>query len=218
MDIVVSVIGLVILSPVIIIVSILIKFSEKGSVFYRDIRVGRYGRLFRIYKFRTMVVDAHKMGGPLTSYDDPRITKVGHFLREYKLDEIPQLINVFMGDMSLVGPRAQKPYFYRFYSKEEKKAVLSVRPGITDYGSLIFHDEEKLLAGTTDPIDLYERTIAKEKIDLQLRYIANSSVWLDIKIIWLTVATIFSTRVIGPTRHGDWIRGIREVDKSKVDV
>lgn len=201
-DIIASLVGLLISAPVFLVISCIMKISESGPVIYRDLRVGRNENLFELFKIRTMVVNAKSLGGPLTSSDDPRITKIGKVLRKYKLDEIPQLFNVLRGDMSLVGPRAQKPYFYQFYDEAEKGAVLSVRPGITDYASLKFHDEDEILAGAQDPIEFYKNTIAKEKIRLQLEYVNNANFGEDLKIILQTFLRLFSSRIVNSGENG----------------
>ncbi len=184
-DFLISLLGLLALSPVLSILALLIKLSSPGPVFYRGVRVGRYGKPFRILKFRTMVVDAERIGGSSTPEDDPRITTVGRFLRKYKLDELPQLINVFKGDMSFVGPRPQVPWAVELYTEEEK-ALLSVRPGITDYASIRFSKEADILRGSGDPDREYLEKIAPEKIRLGLEYVRNRSLLVDIKIILAT--------------------------------
>ncbi len=189
MDIVFASLGLVVCSPVFFIVGYLIKREDGGPVFYKGVRVGRYGKLFKMYKFRTMVIDADKIGGPSTSDDDPRITRIGKVLRKYKLDEIPQLINVLKGEMSIVGPRPEVPYYVNMFTKEETK-ILSVRPGITDWASLWNPDEGAVLAGSEDPEQAYMEKIRPTKIRLQLLYVERRSLWTDIKIIFLTFWTI----------------------------
>ncbi len=189
MDIVFASLGLVVCSPVFFIVGYLIKREDGGPVFYKGVRVGRYGKLFQMYKFRTMVIDADKIGGPSTSDDDPRITRIGKVLRKYKLDEIPQLINVLKGEMSIVGPRPEVPYYVNMFTKEETK-ILSVRPGITDWASLWNPDEGAVLAGSEDPEQAYMEKIRPTKIRLQLLYVERRSLWTDIKIIFLTFWTI----------------------------
>ena len=184
-DFLISLLGLLVLSPVLSILALLVKLSSPGPVFYRGVRVGRYGKPFRILKFRTMVVDAERIGGSSTPEDDPRITTVGRFLRKYKLDELPQLINVFKGDMSFVGPRPQVPWAVELYTEEEK-ALLSVRPGITDYASIRFSKEADILRGSGDPDREYLEKIAPEKIRLGLEYVRNHSLLVDIKIILAT--------------------------------
>ena len=149
-DIVFSFLGLLVLSPLFLIIAILIKRDSKGPVFFRGIRVGRFGKPFRIYKFRTMVVNADELGGSPTADNDPRITKAGRFLRKYKLDELPQLLNVLKGEMSLVGPRPEVEEYVKLYSEEEK-AILSVCPGMTDWASILNADEGAILAKSPDP-------------------------------------------------------------------
>lgn len=189
-DITFSIAGLVMLSPVFVIISILIK-RDGGPVFYRGERVGLRGKLFRIYKFRSMVVDAEKIGGSSTPDDDPRITGVGRFIRKYKLDELPQLINVLMGEMSFVGPRPQVKWAVDLYGEEEKM-LLSVRPGITDFASLTFRNEAEILKGSKDPDKDYLEKIAPEKIRLSLEYVKNRSFILDLKIVFITIKTLFA--------------------------
>ena len=186
-----SVLGLVFLFPVQAALAVLIKLESPGPLFYRGVRVGRFGKLFRIFKFRTMVQNAEKLGASSTPEDDERVTRFGRFLRKYKLDELPQLLNVITGEMSLVGPRPQVPWAVKLYSKDER-AVLSVRPGITDYASLRFRDEGKILRGSTDPDRDYFEKIHPEKMRLSLEYIRKQSFWLDCRILAETlVAVVF---------------------------
>jgi lipopolysaccharide/colanic/teichoic acid biosynthesis glycosyltransferase len=140
-----------------------------------------------------MVVDAEKLGGPSTADDDPRITKVGRFLRKYKLDELPQLINVLKGEMSIVGPRPEVSMEVETYNSEEKK-VLNVKPGITDYASLTFHNEGEILKGSSDPHQAYREKIRPEKLKLALKYVEKKSFWVDLKIIFETIKTLVKTR------------------------
>jgi len=189
-DIASSAIGLVIVLPVFVVVAVLIKADSKGPVFYRGLRVGLRGKLFRMYKFRTMVVDADKLGGPSTPADDPRITRIGGLLRsKFKLDELPQLINVVKGDMSLVGPRPEVPEYVALYSEEEK-AILSLRPGLTDYASIWDSNEGEILRGSQDPEKDYMEKIRPEKMRLQLKYVREHSFWIDLKIILQTLKTV----------------------------
>jgi lipopolysaccharide/colanic/teichoic acid biosynthesis glycosyltransferase len=167
----------------------MIKAGDGGPIFYRGVRVGRYGKLFRIFKFRTMVVNAEKIGGSSTADDDPRITKIGKFIRKYKLDELPQLINVLKGEMSFVGPRPEVQHYVNMFTAGEK-AILSVRPGITDWASFWNSDEGAILAGSPDPEKTYMEKIRPEKIRLQLRYVREQSFWIDLKIIFLTLKAI----------------------------
>lgn len=164
-------------------------YENSGPVFYRGERIGLHGKPFRIFKFRTMLVDAEKLGASSTSDDDQRITSFGKFLRKYKLDELPQLINVLIGDMSVVGPRPEVKKFTNLYTNEEK-VILCVRPGITDWASIWNPDEGAILAGSTDPDREYLEKIRPEKIRLQLKYVQGRSFWTDIKIIFLTLKTI----------------------------
>jgi lipopolysaccharide/colanic/teichoic acid biosynthesis glycosyltransferase len=195
-DILCSLSGLSLFSPVFLIIAVLIKRGGWGPVFYRGLRVGRFGKRFRMYKFRTMVINAEKMGGSSTADDDPRITKNGKLLRKYKLDELPQLINVLRGEMSIVGPRPEVKHYVDMFTEEEK-AILTVRPGITDWASLWNPDEGMILAGSPDPDKTYMEKIRPEKIILQLKYVRERSFWVDLKIIFLTLKTIIISR--GPS-------------------
>jgi lipopolysaccharide/colanic/teichoic acid biosynthesis glycosyltransferase len=188
-DVVVSSLVLLVLSPVLGAVALAIWREDGGPVFYRGERIGRSGRPFRIFKFRTMVPDAEKRGGSSTADDDPRITVSGRFLRKKKLDELPQLINVLAGRMSLVGPRPEVKYYVGMFTDEEK-AILSVRPGITDWASLWNPDEGAILAGRPDPEKAYQEEIRPEKIRLQLKYVRERSFGIDLKILWLTAKTL----------------------------
>ncbi len=172
-----------------IIIAILIKLEDGGPVFYRGKRMGRFGRLFKIFKFRSMVVNADKIGGPSTAGDDKRLTKVGKFLRKAKLDEIPQLINVLKGEMSFVGPRPEVEEYAKLYKGEEKD-ILNLRPGITDYASIWNSDEGSILAGAVDPEKVYLEEIRPKKVQLQLKYFKEKSFFTDIKIIFMTLAAI----------------------------
>jgi len=192
-DIIASGIGLIVLSPLMLIIAYLIKKEDGGPVFYRGVRVGKYGKPFRIYKFRTMVVDAEKIGGPSTADDDPRITRVGKILRKYKLDELPQLINVLKGEMSIVGPRPEVQFYVDMFTEEEKD-ILSVKPGITDWASLWNPDEGAILAGSPDPEKTYMEKIRPTKIRLQLKYVKERSFWIDLKIIALTILTVITKK------------------------
>ncbi len=184
-DLVFSAVLLILLAPVLLVISILIKAGDGGPVLYGGIRVGRGGRRFRMWKFRTMVLNADKIGGPSTADDDPRITRVGKFLRKCKLDELPQLINVFLGEMSFVGPRPEVPMYVDMFTDEEKK-ILTVRPGITDWASLWDCDEGAILAGSKDPEKDYLEKIRPEKIRLQLKYVNERSFVADMAIIFKT--------------------------------
>ncbi|MDD3248793.1 MAG: sugar transferase [Smithellaceae bacterium] len=184
-----SLLGLITLSPILLFFALRIKMADGGPVFYRGERVGLNGRLFKIFKFRTMVVDAEKIGGSSTSDDDERITKIGKKLRKYKLDELPQLLNVLVGDMSIVGPRPEVKYYTDQFNEEER-LILSVRPGITDWASIWNADEGAVLAGAEDPDKAYEELIRPTKLGLQLKYVREKSFFVDIKIIFLTILAI----------------------------
>lgn len=188
-DIAAAAVGLLVWSPVLIIIALLIKKEDGGPVFYRGLRVGKDGKEFRMFKFRTMVVNADKIGGSSTSDDDSRITKTGKWLRKYKLDELPQLINVVKGDMSIVGPRPEVPYYVKMFNAEERK-ILSVKPGITDWATLWNNDEGALLAGSPDPEKEYVEKIRPQKLRLQLKYVNERSFFTDLKIIALTLKAI----------------------------
>ena len=181
--------GLLFLSPGLVLIACMIRAGDRGPVFYHGVRVGLNGRLFRIFKFRTMVVDAEKLGASSTSDDDARITRIGKFLRKHKLDELPQLINVLIGDMSLVGPRPEVKYYTDMYTEEEK-AILSVRPGITDWASIWNAHEGVFLAGAEDPDKAYKEFIRPTKLKLQLKYVRERSFFIDINILFLTILAI----------------------------
>ena len=187
-DITLSLFGLIILLPFMLIIAILIKLDSKGPVFFKQIRVTKNGREFKIFKYRTMRVGSDKYS-QITVGKDNRITKIGAFLRKYKLDEIPQLINVLLGDMSLVGPRPEVPKYVAFYTDEQKE-ILKVRAGITDYASIEFSDENDLLASEEDPEKAYIEKIMPKKIELNKKYILEISILTDIKIILLTIKKI----------------------------
>jgi lipopolysaccharide/colanic/teichoic acid biosynthesis glycosyltransferase len=192
-DVIISFLGLVVCMPFMLVIAALIKLDSEGPVFYRGVRAGKAGEPFEMFKFRTMVVNADKIGGPSTSDDDPRVTRVGKFLRKCKLDEVPQLINVLKGDMSLVGPRPEVLSEVEKYTPEERK-LLSVRPGITDWASIEFNDEGAILAGAEDPHQAYLEKIRPGKVRLGLKYVRERSLWVDLKILTETVATVFETR------------------------
>ena len=186
-DIIFSFFGLILISPLFLLIIILIKVDSRGSVFYRGKRVAKDGEEFRIFKFRTMVIDAEKLGGPSTSADDLRLTKFGKFLRKRNLDELPQLINVIKGEMSFVGPRPEVPSEVETYSQETKRIILSVKPGMTDLATLTNIHEEETLKGSKDPHRAYRELIQPQKLKLAKEYAKNRSFWLDIKIILKTL-------------------------------
>lgn len=184
-----SAIGIIVLSPIYLIISLLIIFDSKGGVLYKQERIGKNSVPFNVLKFRTMVPDAFAKGALTVGSRDPRITNVGYYLRKYKLDELPQLFNVLFGEMSFVGPRPEVKKYTDLYTPEQKK-VLSVRPGITDYASIKFRNENDLLASSDDPEKLYIEEIMPEKLKLNLEYINDNHILKDIKIILDTFYTI----------------------------
>ena len=184
-DILASGIGLIVLSPLFLILAIWIKMDSPGPVFYRQVRVGRYNRDFRIFKFRSMRVGSDKGSLVTIGGRDPRITRSGYYIRKFKLDELPQLINVFIGDMSLVGPRPEVRHYVDYWTSEQLH-VLDVRPGITDPASIKFRNENELMEQAEDPEKYYIEVIMQEKIKLYLDYVANHSFWGDIKLIFKT--------------------------------
>ena len=190
-DIIVSLIGLILTLPILILIAILIKKESKGPVFYKGERVGKNGKSFKIFKFRTMVPNAEKLGGPSTAGDDPRLLKIGPFLKKYQLDELPQLINVIKGEMSLVGPRPEVKMYVDMMTEEERKIILSIKPGLTDLASLWNFHESEILKGSLDPEKTYQEKIRPTKIKLQLEYVKNRSFLLDLKIILRTILKIF---------------------------
>ena len=184
-----SSLGLLFLSPVFLIIAVWIKLDSKGSVFYKQERVGRNEKIFCIYKFRSMQTDADKKGLLSLGDKDNRITKSGRFLRKTKLDEIAQLINVWKGEMSFVGPRPEVLKYVNHYTDEQRK-ILMVKPGITDYASIYYMDEEQLLGASNNPEKTYIEEIMPHKIELNQKYIDNVSVITDIKLIFLTAYKI----------------------------
>jgi lipopolysaccharide/colanic/teichoic acid biosynthesis glycosyltransferase len=167
----------------------LVKREDGGRVFFRQTRVGQNGRLFKIYKFRTMVENAEKMGAQVTKENDPRVTKIGKVLRKYKIDELPQLINVLKGEMSLVGPRPEVPKYVNAYEKDYEK-ILKVKPGITDFAALEYVDEERLLKDAEDPEKVYLEKILPEKMKYYEKYIQEISFLTDLRLILRTILRI----------------------------
>lgn len=184
--------GLLVSSILMVIIAILIKLDSPGPVFYRQWRVGKNGKLFKLYKFRTMVKDADRIGGTVTTADDPRTTRIGKILRKFKLDELPQLWNVLKGDMSFVGPRPDVPGFADKL-KGKDRIILSVRPGITGPATLKFRDEEELLKQQENPEEYNLKVIWPEKVRINREYVENYSFWKDIKYILLTIKAIFKS-------------------------
>ncbi len=190
-DIFFSFLGLIILFPLIVFVSFLINFDSKGPIFFRQIRVGKNQKNFRVHKFRTMYCQSEKMG-LITTASDKRITKVGRWLRKFKIDEIPQLIDVFQGKMSFVGPRPEVPKYVKNYPEEVKKIIFSVKPGITDQASLKFKNENELFTGNEESYEnFYVKEILPKKLNLSIRNIKNQNLMNDILIIIKTIVKIF---------------------------
>ena len=191
MDIAISTAALCVLWPVFLLIALAIVIDDPGPVFYRQVRVGRGGRPFRIFKFRTMVVDADKKGLSITVGRDSRITRVGAFLRKTKLDELAQLLNVLCGQMSFVGPRPEVPRYVELYTPYQRQ-VLLVRPGITDYASIAYRNENDLLAGADDPEKMYIETIMPDKIELNMKYLREISPLADLRLILKTVIAVIA--------------------------
>ncbi len=185
--------ALLFLSPLFLLIALAVGLSSKGGVFYRQRRIGLQGRPFRLIKFRSMYADADRRG-LLTIGDDRRITPVGRFLRRYKLDELPQLWNVLKGDMSLVGPRPEVPRYVEHYDERQRK-VLDVRPGLTDYASLYYIDEAKVLARSEDPEKAYLEEVLPHKLELALHYVENRSFSEDLKIIFKTLGKLLRLKL-----------------------
>ena len=190
-DIFASGLGLLILSPLFLILAIWIKLDSKGPVFYRQVRVGRGNKDFRIFKFRSMRVGADKQGLITVGGHDPRITRSGYFIRKYKLDEFPQLINVFIGDMSLVGPRPEVRKYVDMYTPEQMH-VLDVRPGVTSLASIRYRNENELLDKAEDPDQFYIDVVMQDKLAIDLEYVEHASFWYDIKLIFQTFWEVVS--------------------------
>ncbi len=184
-------IGLLVLSPLFILLALLIKIDSPGPVFFRQERVGQFGRVFSIHKFRTMVTDAEKHGLQITVGADSRVTRIGGFIRKNKLDEIAQLVDVIEGRMSLVGPRPEVPRYVACYPDDVRDLVLSVKPGITDRASIEFKDENTILGQSNDPETVYVEKILPIKLGYYIDYVNNHSVWGDMKIIWATLLALF---------------------------
>ena len=189
-DILFSSIGLLMLLPVFLVMAVWIKADSEGAVFYRQVRVGMHGKLFRIFKFRSMRLGSDKASQITIGERDSRITRSGIIIRKYKLDELPQLINVFIGDMSFVGPRPEVPKYVDLYT-EAQRHVLDVRPGITDMASIKYINENELLGKANNPEDYYIHTIMPDKLSINLEYVKNNSFMDDVTIIFKTLSKIF---------------------------
>jgi len=183
--------GILVLAPVLLIIAFIIKLKDGGNVLFKQVRVGQYGKNFEVLKFRTMVLNAEKLGNKVTTGDDPRITPIGHVLRKYKFDELPQLINVLKGEMSLVGPRPEVPEYVEFYPDNVRNIVLSVPPGMTDRASIEFVNENEILSGSEDPVNDYKNKILPIKLDFYVDYVEQRSLYLDFTLIIKTITAIF---------------------------
>ena len=187
--------GLAVLSPFLLLVALAIRLESPGPALFRQVRIGRFGQPFRIFKFRTMSGSEPTTGPILTIGVNPRITKLGHILRETKIDEMPQLINVVLGDMSLVGPRPEVPKYVEKWTEEQKAVVLSVRPGLTGPASVKFRDQTALLAKYDDPEKAYETIIMQEKLQMCADYIQRATFWTDLGLIIRTALALFRIKV-----------------------
>lgn len=192
-DIVASALGLIVLSPLLLVVAIWVKLDSEGPVFFRQVRVGRYNKDFRIFKFRSMRVGSDKGSQVTIGGRDPRVTCSGYFIRKFKIDELPQLINVLVGNMSLVGPRPEVRHYVDYWTPEQMR-VLDVRPGITDPASIRFRNENELLAKAKNPEKYYVEVIMPQKIKLYLDYVNQASFWYDLKLILQTFKVIIRER------------------------
>ena len=193
-DLLFSALALVLLAPVMVVVAAWVRWDSPGTVFFRQTRVGRSGKLFRIYKFRTMHALAEATGPAITVGTDPRITRAGSWLRRTKVDELPQFINVLRGDMSVVGPRPEVPGYVALYPDAVRDQVLSVRPGITDLASIEFRDESSLLGQSSDPEQVYVEQILPVKLRYATQYVQSHTLWGDLKIIARTVSAVWISR------------------------
>ena len=193
-DIILSVFGLILLSPLFLITAIGISLESRGGVFFKQIRVGKDFKEFKLLKFRSMFVNSEASGQLTVGSRDSRITQMGYFIRKYKVDELPQLINVLLGDMSLVGPRPEVPKYVSKYTQEQRQ-LLSVRPGITDFASLYYFEEADLLAASDDPERTYIEDVMPKKLSYSLRYLDQKSVFNDLKIMTYTVLRLLGIKI-----------------------
>jgi len=193
-DLIFAAIGLLLLLPLFMIIGALIR-KDGGPAFFRQERVGRSGKLFRIFKFRSMRLNAEQQGGQITAGRDPRITGIGAFIRKTKIDEMPQLINVLLGQMSIVGPRPEVPQYVEKWSKGDRNIILSVNPGMTDYASLIYSNEQEVLGASGDPHKAYVEEVMPHKLAFYRQYVRERSFWLDLRIILATVLKLVGFNV-----------------------
>ncbi len=204
-DIVASLIALIILLPVFVVISLFITTTSQGGIFFRGERVGKNGKIFKIFKFRSMIKDSEGKGKWNVGNNDPRITKIGVFLRKTKLDELPQLINVLKGEMSLVGPRPELQFYVAKYTKEELP-ILDLKPGITDWASMVNISQFELFTEAEDPDIAYEKYIRPIKLKLQLYYRNNNSIWIDLEILIWTVFKVFTRSKKIPKKIQNYVK------------
>ena len=208
-DIISSLFGLIFFAPLMLVVVIIIKLTSKGPVVYKQVRTGLHKKAFYVYKFRTMVNQADKMGTSVTTGADPRITPIGRILRKTKFDELPQLFNVLRGDMSFVGPRPDVPEITSEYTPQMQR-IFSVRPGITSVATLHFRDEEDMLAKVSDPDKFYEEVVVPLKVELTMEHARKNSFWFDMKILLQTVWVLLPFGKVWPLREHELVREFRE--------
>ena len=208
-DIISSLFGLMILTPLMLVVAIIIKLTSKGPVLYSQVRSGLHRKAFYVYKFRTMVNKAETLGTSVTTDTDPRITPIGRILRKTKLDELPQLFNVLKGDMSFVGPRPDVPEITMDYTPE-MQCIFSIRPGITSVATLHFRDEEEMLAKVPDPDKFYEDIVVPLKVELTMEHARRKSFWFDIKILLQTVWALTPLGKVWPVKEHVLVKEFKE--------
>lgn len=207
LDMLVAGVGLLLLLPLMSVIALLIRLDSPGNIFFAHERVGRYGRKFKVLKFRTMVSDAPQRGIPITAGGDPRITRIGRILRKTKLDELPQLWNVLKGEMSLVGPRPEVEKYVNLWDPELREQVLSVRPGITGLTQIRYRHEESLLAHQPDPETYYRETLLPTKLASDAEYVRKRSLWFDLWLLWRTAVALFEKEQEPATREANPKRG-----------
>ena len=191
LDTILVLVGLIVTAPLFLFIALAIKLDSPGPIFYSGSRIGKDGKPFPMHKFRSMVSDADAVGGASTAGDDPRLTRVGKLLKKFQFDELPQFLNILKGEMSLVGPRPEVPFYVNMMTEEEKRVILSVRPGMTDWASLWNFHEGEILRGSPDPEKTYQEKIRPEKIRLQMKYVKERNFLIDLKIILQTIRQVF---------------------------
>ena len=194
-DLICATIGLLLLLPTFLMVGLIIR-KDGGPAFFRQERVGLHRKNFLIVKFRSMVINAEKQGTKITAGKDPRITEIGRIIRRIKVDELPQLVNVFMSQMSLVGPRPELPSYVARWSREDQNVILSIKPGLTDYASLIYSNEQAVLGASENPDETYLEEVMPNKLALYRKYVREQSLWLDLRIIIVTILKLIGINVL----------------------